>query len=115
MLGTPDESTWPGVSRYPDYKDTFPKWPARSLAELVPTLEPAGIEVLSLMLRYARPSHGATKLLLMMQEVRHGVHFSSLVHAARRYDPQRRVTAKQLLQHDYFADVQHVHDAQRLI
>ncbi len=59
VLGTPDESTWPGVSRYPDYKDTFPKWPARSLAELVPTLEPAGIEVLSLMLRYVYSSHAA--------------------------------------------------------
>ena len=58
VLGTPDESTWPGVSRYPDFKDTFPKWPARNLAELVPTLEPAGIEVLSLMLRYAIPSDG---------------------------------------------------------
>ena len=51
VLGTPDETTWPGVSRYPDYKDTFPRWPARNLAELVPTLEPAGIDVLSLMLR----------------------------------------------------------------
>ena len=40
------------MSRYPDYKDTFPRWPARNLAELVPTLEPAGIDVLSLMLRY---------------------------------------------------------------
>ena len=53
VLGTPDESSWPGVCQYPDWKDTFPKWKPRNLADLVPTLEPAGVEVLSLMLRYA--------------------------------------------------------------
>merc|ERR1719265_969519 len=28
-LGTPTEQTWPGVSELPDFKPTFPKWPAR--------------------------------------------------------------------------------------
>lgn len=53
VLGTPDDRSWPGVSQYPDWKDTFPKWQPRNLAELVPTLEPAGVDVLSLMLRCA--------------------------------------------------------------
>ena len=26
-LGTPDETTWPGVASLPDYSATFPKWP----------------------------------------------------------------------------------------
>ena len=26
VLGTPTESTWPGVSQLPDFKDTFPQW-----------------------------------------------------------------------------------------
>ena len=53
VLGTPNEKSWPGVSEYPDWKDTFPKWKARSLAEMVPTLDPMGVDVLSLMLRCA--------------------------------------------------------------
>ena len=26
VLGTPNEGTWPGVSQFADFKDTFPKW-----------------------------------------------------------------------------------------
>lgn len=26
LLGTPNEQTWPGVSQFADFKDTFPKW-----------------------------------------------------------------------------------------
>ena len=34
-LGTPNEQTWPGVTRdYPDYKDTFPRWQPRPLREV---------------------------------------------------------------------------------
>ena len=52
VMGTPDEASWPGVSALPDYKDTFPKWRPRSLAEVVPTLDPAGIDLLGRMLVY---------------------------------------------------------------
>lgn len=51
VLGTPTEATWPGISQLPDYKDIFPHWPRRNLAELVPTLEPAGVDVLAQMLQ----------------------------------------------------------------
>ena len=51
ILGTPDESTWSGKSKLADYKDTFPKSPPRPLAERVPTLEPLGVELLSMRLR----------------------------------------------------------------
>nr|AIW39761.1 putative cell division control protein 2-like protein 2 [Saccharum spontaneum] len=51
ILGTPTEETWPGVASLPDYKSTFPKWPSVDLATVVPTLEPAGIDLLSKMLR----------------------------------------------------------------
>jgi cyclin-dependent kinase 2 len=53
LLGTPDARAWPGVDALPDYKDSFPKWPRRSLAEAVPDLEPAGLDLLAGMLRYA--------------------------------------------------------------
>ena len=26
VLGTPNEGTWPGVTQFADFKDTFPKW-----------------------------------------------------------------------------------------
>ncbi|XP_012260508.1 cyclin-dependent kinase 2 [Athalia rosae] len=38
-LGTPDETTWPGVSQLPDYKSMFPRWDARSLNEVVPAFD----------------------------------------------------------------------------
>uniref|UniRef100_A0A0A9E4C6 Uncharacterized protein n=1 Tax=Arundo donax TaxID=35708 RepID=A0A0A9E4C6_ARUDO len=28
IMGTPNEETWPGVASLPDYKSSFPKWPA---------------------------------------------------------------------------------------
>lgn len=52
VLGTPCESMWPGVSALPDFKDTFPKWPTRPLREVVPMLEPAGLDLLQRMLQY---------------------------------------------------------------
>ncbi|KAJ5173156.1 Cyclin-dependent kinase 1 [Penicillium capsulatum] len=55
VLGTPDEETWPGVTSFPDYKATFPKW-KRPDAELVPGLEEAGQQLLEALLEYD-PAH----------------------------------------------------------
>ncbi|XP_062519677.1 cyclin-dependent kinase 2-like [Corticium candelabrum] len=51
-LGTPDESTWPGVSDLPDYKATFPKWRAQPFNSIVPKLGEIGIDLLMQMLTY---------------------------------------------------------------
>lgn len=51
-LGTPNEALWPGVTRLPDYKSVFPQWRPRPVAELVPTLEQAGVDLLARMLAY---------------------------------------------------------------
>ncbi|XP_070535924.1 cyclin-dependent kinase 2-like [Ptychodera flava] len=51
-LGTPDESMWPGVSKLPDYKSTFPKWPTQDIAKVVPTLDKDGLDLLKQMLTY---------------------------------------------------------------
>ena len=53
VLGTPDEAGWPGVRSLPDYKDTFPRWPARPLGEAVPGLDAMGLDLLTGMLRYS--------------------------------------------------------------
>lgn len=74
-MGTPNEDTWPGVTSLPDFKSAFPKWPSKvsfffpyaiqftnelyclevsdawfnlqDLATVVPTLEKAGVDLLS--------------------------------------------------------------------
>lgn len=51
-LGTPTEQSWPNVSRLPDYKPTFPKWPGSSLKRTVPTLDDQGFDLLQQMLHY---------------------------------------------------------------
>lgn len=35
VLGTPDESNWPGVTDLPDFKAIFPKWPAQRIQDVV--------------------------------------------------------------------------------
>lgn len=52
ILGTPTEKTWPGVTKLPDYKPTFPGWTPQPLRDLVPNLEPMGIDLLERMLQY---------------------------------------------------------------
>jgi serine/threonine protein kinase len=52
-LGTPDESSWPGISILPDYKPTFPKWPKSLLLKRsVPKLDALGFELLQQLLCY---------------------------------------------------------------
>ena len=42
VLGTPDETDWPTMVDLPEFKPDFEKFPAHSLAEQFPQLEPAG-------------------------------------------------------------------------
>jgi cyclin-dependent kinase 2 len=51
-LGTPTETIWPGVTKLPDYKATFPKWPPQDLSKVVPVLNADGIDLLREMLMY---------------------------------------------------------------
>eukprot|EP00440_Ansanella_granifera_P053627 gb/GFBE01058138.1/.p1 GENE.gb/GFBE01058138.1/~~gb/GFBE01058138.1/.p1 ORF type:complete len:418 (+),score=103.32 gb/GFBE01058138.1/:1-1254(+) len=71
-LGTPSEAEWPGISKLPDYKPTFPQWRRRPWTDIRNTaaqVGPAGMRLMDEMLRY---------------------------------DPCQRISAKQTLQHDYF-------------
>jgi cyclin-dependent kinase len=52
-LGTPNESVFPGVTELPDWKNDFPRYAIPStLRELVPRLDPVGVELLEAMLVY---------------------------------------------------------------
>lgn len=52
LLGTPTSETWPASILLPDYKASFPKWTAQSLADRIPRLCPEGIDLLEKMLIY---------------------------------------------------------------
>lgn len=54
VLGTPDETTWPGVTSLKDYKPTFPNWSPNPIQKVIGNLnlDPAGLDLLHRMLRY---------------------------------------------------------------
>jgi len=56
VLGTPTNKEWEGVEELPEYKTAFPKWKPRKLQELLPEMEPAGIDLLQKFLIYS-PAH----------------------------------------------------------
>lgn len=74
-LGTPNENVWPGVSELPDFKPTFPRWPARGWNKIRNT------------------------------EAQVGVDGINLLEGLMCYDPRRRISARRALQHLYFRDV----------
>ncbi len=81
VLGTPGEQDWPGVTTFPDFKPSFPKW-QRKEEELVPAKgyrngAADGIEGLS--------DEGL-----------------DLLDALLVYDPAGRISAKQACVHPYF-------------
>jgi serine/threonine protein kinase len=75
-LGTPHEDVWPGVAELPEYKPKFPQWPRRENA--LAQMLPAGIDPLAL----------------------------DLIQRMLVYDPAQRISARDALQHPYFAGMQ---------
>jgi len=72
-LGTPTEAVWPGLSKLPDFKPSFPKWQPKGWANIRNTsaqLGPTGVDLLDQLMRY---------------------------------NPSARVSARAALQHAYFA------------
>ena len=51
-LGTPTEAVWPGVTKLPDFKPHFPKWPAKSLEKAFPKFDAVALDLLAKMLAY---------------------------------------------------------------
>ncbi|ERF71855.1 Cell division control protein 2 [Endocarpon pusillum] len=52
LLGTPDENTWPGVTSFPDFKSSFPKWKREETKSLVAGLDEHGLDLLDALLEY---------------------------------------------------------------
>lgn len=52
ILGTPNEQDWPGVTSFPDFKPSFPKWARTDIANIVTTLDEEGLYLLDALLVY---------------------------------------------------------------
>lgn len=52
LMGTPNETVWPGVRELPDFKPTFPSWSPKNLKDVVTGLSNDGCELLKSMLIY---------------------------------------------------------------
>ena len=51
MYGTPTEKTWPGISKLPEFKLTFPQFKGKGIESYNKNLEPVGLDLLSKMLQ----------------------------------------------------------------
>lgn len=65
ILGTPTELEWPGVTSFPDFKPSFPKWNRQDLASTVSGLDENGLELLEGMLMYDPASRISAKQALV--------------------------------------------------
>lgn len=52
LLGTPNETLWPGVTALPDYSPDFPTWRAQPLGQHMAVLDSDGLDLLSKMVLY---------------------------------------------------------------
>ncbi|KAG1699776.1 Cyclin-dependent kinase 2 [Phytophthora capsici] len=60
-FGTPNEASWPGVTKLRDYAPTFPKWRKKDMRELFPLLDESGRNLLESMLQYDPSSRISAK------------------------------------------------------
>ena len=51
LMGTPNVHTWPKIAEYPEYKDSFPRYPPQDLRLPVPQADPQAIQLLQMMLQ----------------------------------------------------------------
>ena len=46
VMGTPNEENWPGVSKLPCYKASFPQWKKKFLKDIFPTFDKDGLDLM---------------------------------------------------------------------
>ena len=53
IMGTPNDTTWPGVSQYQEYHNKpYPAYNAQDMVQLLPMIDPLGMDLLNKMLVY---------------------------------------------------------------
>jgi len=86
VLGTPCDATWPGISSLPDYSNNFPKWQKKDLREVF------GVQA---------QNNGMGELGL------------DLLEKMLQYEPSKRISARNALQHEYFDDIRPLTEQQQ--
>ncbi|ORX94227.1 cyclin-dependent protein kinase [Basidiobolus meristosporus CBS 931.73] len=79
LLGTPSEHTWPGVNQLPAFRNNFPYYPPQNLAQILPNIDPFGIDLLARMLQYQ------PHLRISAKDALQHVYFQDLNVAAARH------------------------------
>ena len=51
LMGTPSERSWPGISGYPEYKQTWPVYATQELRAILPQVDSLGLQLLSQLLQ----------------------------------------------------------------
>lgn len=51
LMGTPSERSWPGISQFPEYKSNFTIYHTQDLRNILPQIDPVGLQLLSGMLQ----------------------------------------------------------------
>ncbi|OBT52957.1 CMGC/CDK/CDC2 protein kinase [Pseudogymnoascus sp. 24MN13] len=88
LLGTPTELDWPGVTSFPDFKSSFPKWGRDLNANLIPGLDNIGQDLLENMLVYDPAGRISAKQACMHPYFEQG----SAAHSGRGHGPTYAAT-----------------------
>jgi negative regulator of PHO system len=51
LMGTPNETTWPGISQLPNYRNTLQIYAPQDLRTIIPQIEPLALDLLMLLLQ----------------------------------------------------------------
>ncbi|VDN05166.1 unnamed protein product [Thelazia callipaeda] len=85
LMSTPNENTWRGCSKLRDYSESFPQWKQNQLDEiLIHFMDADGIKIVQVSTLW-RDVPSSMQMLI--------------------YNPQERITAKELLKSSYFDDI----------
>jgi negative regulator of PHO system len=52
ILGTPNETTWPRVTEYPDWNKAFTVYPPQPITSILPALDINAVDLLTKMLQF---------------------------------------------------------------
>ena len=124
-LGTPTEATWPGVTKLPDFKETFPKWPSKGLAKTCPKMGADALDLLEVrdstwrgagvcrlwtvvMSKAVGKGATASHPLSPYFSCAHFVPYSCLFFLSQKmlaYDPAKRISCRDAMAHPFFDSV----------
>jgi serine/threonine protein kinase len=111
ILGTPDETSWPGIASLPDWQPIFPKWAVKPLlpapgAAVVPVAAVVEVEV-GVPSPPLPPPPSSVPLVIPVGEK--GL---DLLKKLLAYEPEKRITARKALDHAYFDDIRQMAEVQ---